>query len=46
MGDFWKCMVTNVQIKMAQVIGDFLGTFEKHNFKVRTSVCGYFLDIF
>ena len=38
MGDFSKLLATNFLTKVAQILGDFLGYFEKPHFKVKTAL--------
>ena len=41
LGDFWKFLVTKFLAKVAQIIGNFLGNFEKPHSYVKTAVASY-----
>ena len=43
LGDFWNIPVTNFLTKVAQLLGNFLGFFEKHCLQVKTNVATFWI---
>ena len=46
LGDFRKFLVTKFLTKVAQIICNFLGYFEKPHYHVGKNCCGYFFGNF
>ena len=45
LGDFWKFLETNVTLKLAQILGNFLGDFEVSQF-LSKNYFAYLLGIY
>ena len=45
LGDFLNFLATNLITKVAQIVGDFLGSFEKHCFLSQTGLATFWATI-